>query len=166
MLVAILSLTIGAVKISRQQTLIQRVNAVESLANATVLCFDKTGTLTQNKLSVREIIEIADVESGVIQRDLFTFLKNLAHLNNTAQAIERYIDQDQVSAGDYPQKLREIPFTSGRKWAAVCLAEKTLLWARRNACCRPSTPGITMPNRWRAMACACWLSRRCPAIPI
>ena len=92
-LVAILSLTIGAVKISRQQTLIQRVNAVESLANATVLCFDKTGTLTQNKLAVREIIAISDADSEDIHTQLHTFLKNLAHLNNTAQAIDRYIDR-------------------------------------------------------------------------
>ncbi len=125
-LVAILSLTIGAVKISMQQTLIQRVNAVESLANATVLCFDKTGTLTQNKLTVREIIEIADSDSGSIHSDLYTYLKNLAHLNNTAQAIQRYIDRIGIDI-DYPQKLREIPFTSERKWAAVCLPEKTLL---------------------------------------
>ena len=125
-LVAILSLTIGAVKISRQQTLIQRVNAVESLANATVLCFDKTGTLTQNKLAVREIIEIADMPSDELHIQLHTYLKNLAHLNNTAQAIERYIDGI-VSDADYPHKLREIPFNSGRKWSAVCLADKTLL---------------------------------------
>ena len=125
-LVAILSLTIGAVKISRQQTLIQRVNAVESLANATVLCFDKTGTLTRNKLAVREIIQIEEAESADIHIELRSFLKNLAHLNNTAQAIDRYIDQVVVDA-DYPPKLKEIPFSSGRKWAAVCLPEKTLL---------------------------------------
>jgi len=125
-LVAILSLTIGAVKISRQQTLIQRVNAVESLANATVLCFDKTGTLTQNKLALREIIPIEDAESDAIHRDLHCFLKNLAHLNNTAQAIDRYID-GLIGEAAYPQKLKEIPFSSGRKWAAVCLPAKTLL---------------------------------------
>ena len=125
-LVAILSLTIGAVKISRQQTLIQRVNAVESLANATVLCFDKTGTLTQNKLAVREIIEIGETDSGALHIELNTYLKNLAHLNNTAQAIERYIDRIVIDE-DFPQKLREIPFTSGRKWSAVCLADNTLL---------------------------------------
>ena len=125
-LVAILSLTIGAVKISMQQTLIQRVNAVESLANATVLCFDKTGTLTQNKLAVREIIDIAETGSDEIHSELHTYLKNLAHLNNTAQAIERYIDGIVVNEV-HPQKLREIPFTSGRKWAAVCLADRTLL---------------------------------------
>ena len=125
-LVAILSLTIGAVKISRQQTLVQRVNAVESLANATVLCFDKTGTLTQNKLAVREIITIGGSDASAVQRDLNTYLKNLAHLNNTAQAIERYV-RGGASAGGYPQKLREIPFSSLRKWAAVQLPGQTLL---------------------------------------
>ena len=125
-LVAILSLTIGAVKISRQQTLIQRVNAVESLANATVLCFDKTGTLTQNKLAVREVIPIEAMNPADIQLHLRSFLKNLAHLNNTAQAIDRYIDEA-VGDGDYPPKLKEIPFSSGRKWAAICLPDKTLL---------------------------------------
>ncbi len=51
-----LALTFGAVRISLQQTLVQRINAVESMANVTVLCFDKTGTLTENRLSVTEII--------------------------------------------------------------------------------------------------------------
>ncbi len=138
-LVAILSLTIGAVKISRQQTLVQRVNAVESLANATVLCFDKTGTLTQNKLAVHEIIEIADADIGAIHHDLYVYLKNLAHLNNTAQAIERYIDKvvhDEI----IPQKLREIPFSSGRKWAAVELPDTTLLLGAPERLLRPSDP--------------------------
>ncbi|MCY3780151.1 MAG: HAD-IC family P-type ATPase [Chloroflexi bacterium] len=138
-LVAILSLTIGAVKISMQQTLIQRVNAVESLANATVLCFDKTGTLTQNKLAVREIIAIADMTRDEIHIELHSYLKNLAHLNNTAQAIERYIDRI-VIAEDVPQKLREIPFTSGRKWSAVCLPEKTLLMGAPERLLPPDHP--------------------------
>ena len=125
-LVAILSLTIGAVKISRQQTLIQRVNAVESLANASVLCFDKTGTLTENKLAVREVVPSDARSLSDIHRDLHSFLKNLAHLNNTAQAIDRYIN-DQLGEADFPQKLKEIPFSSGRKWAAVRLPDKTLL---------------------------------------
>ena len=125
-LVAILSLTIGAVKISRQQTLVQRVNAVESLANATVLCFDKTGTLTQNKLAVHEIFPIGDQDTRAIQRDLQVYLENLAHLNNTAQAIQRHLD-DGIQAADVPQKIMEIPFSSGRKWGAVQFEDKTLL---------------------------------------
>ena len=124
-LVAILSLTIGAVRISLQQTLIQRVNAVESLANATVLCFDKTGTLTQNKLAVREILPIGAANEADIRRDMQVCLANMAHRNNTAQAIARYIAED--APAHAPPKLREIPFSSARKWSAVCLPGRTLL---------------------------------------
>ena len=125
-LVAILSLTIGAVKIGRQQTLVQRVNAVESLANATVLCFDKTGTLTQNKLEVNEIIAIDGAEIGNIEGRLSAYLANLAHLNNTAQAIERYL-APRTNELDAPAKLHEVPFSSLRKWAAVEFENETLL---------------------------------------
>ena len=138
-LVAILSLTIGAVKISRQQTLIQRVNAVESLANATVLCFDKTGTLTQNKLTVRKIIPVAEMDIDDLHVELHTYLKNLAHLNNTAQAIDRYIERI-VTDADYPLKQKEIPFTSGRKWAAVCLADRSLLMGAPERLLPPDHP--------------------------
>lgn len=125
-LVAILSLTIGAVKISLQQTLIQRVNAVESLANATVLCFDKTGTLTQNKLAVDEIMPIGAADEAGILRDLHIALENMAHHNNTAQAIAQHIADKQLEVA-VPEKLSEIPFNSQRKWSAICLPERTLL---------------------------------------
>ena len=125
-LVAILSLTIGAVKISLQQTLIQRVNAVESLANATVLCFDKTGTLTQNKLAVDDIMPIGAADEAEILRDLHIALENMAHHNNTAQAIAQHLADKQPEVA-VPEKLSEIPFSSARKWSAVCLPEKTLL---------------------------------------
>ncbi|MXX82361.1 MAG: HAD-IC family P-type ATPase [Chloroflexi bacterium] len=125
-LVAILSLTIGAVKISLQQTLIQRVNAVESLANATVLCFDKTGTLTQNKLAVDKIMPIGAADEAEILRDLHITLENMAHQNNTAQAIAQHIADSQIEVA-VPEKLSEIPFNSARKWSAIRLRDRTLL---------------------------------------
>ncbi len=125
-LVAILSLTIGAIKISMQDTLIQRVNAVESLANATVLCFDKTGTLTQNKLAVQELITITDMSENQIHNDLHVYIKNLAHRNNTAKAVETYIDK-MGTHDNYPKKDREIPFSSGRKWGAIQINDKYLI---------------------------------------
>ena len=94
-----------------------------------MLCFDKTGTLTQNKLAVHEIIHSAERDDGAIHSDLQIYLKNLAHLNNTAKAIQGYLDDrvDWTMEAPYPQKLKEIPFTSGRKWAAVCLPGRTML---------------------------------------
>lgn len=45
-------LALGAWRISRKRVLTRRVQAVEALGSATVLCVDKTGTLTQNRMSV------------------------------------------------------------------------------------------------------------------
>jgi cation-transporting P-type ATPase E len=122
-LTSILALTIGAVKISRHRTLIQRVNAVESMANVTVLCFDKTGTITENKLTVNEVIVLADDDLTTIQADLRDYLHNLAHQNTTAAAIADYIELD--ANDDYTEKMLEIPFTSGRKWGAVVYPGQT-----------------------------------------
>jgi cation-transporting P-type ATPase E len=125
-LVAILSLTIGAVKISRHQTLIQRVNAVESLANVTVLCFDKTGTLTQNKLAVTEIIPLNGASPDQIHAQLYEYTTNLAYQNKTANAVASYVGQ--VKLRDKAnRKLREIPFTSSRKWGALVFENETYI---------------------------------------
>lgn len=123
-LVVILSLTIGAVKISRHQTLIQRVNAVESLANVTVLCFDKTGTITQNQLAVTEVIPLGACSVSDVHTDLQTYLSNLAHRNSTATAIAEYVT---LTDADFSRKVREVPFNSMRKWGAVVLQDKTLV---------------------------------------
>lgn len=125
-LVAILSLTIGAIKISRHQTLIQKVNAVESLANATVLCFDKTGTLTMNQLAVSELIPLNGRPTEAILRDLHAYLHNLAHANRTAGAVREYVDTH-VSDAQPRSKTRELPFNSTRKWASVIFEEEALL---------------------------------------
>lgn len=122
-LTAILALSIGAIKISRRDTLVQKVNAVESLANVTVLCFDKTGTLTKNQLAVDDIMALSDMPMDEIQQHLANYLANLAYQNRTAVAVSEYIGQ--VATADSIVKEREIPFTSGRKWGAIVFSDST-----------------------------------------
>jgi len=127
-LTAILSLTLGAISISRFQTLIQRVNAVESLANVTVLCFDKTGTLTHNQLTVTEIIPLNGLSCDAINERLYTYVQNLSHQNRTAAAVAEYAAASvNGKSGPVQTKLREIPFTSARKWGAIVLPGETLI---------------------------------------
>lgn len=126
-LVAILSLTLGAIKISRRDdTLIQKVNAVESLANATVLCFDKTGTLTKNELRVQQVISLNGEKETAILQQLTNYLHNLAHLNRTGKSVQDYAD-DFVQPEAHVIKVEEVPFTSGRKWGAVEFEHQTLV---------------------------------------
>jgi cation-transporting P-type ATPase E len=124
-LTATLSLTIGAIVISRRETLVQRVNAVESMGNVTCLCFDKTGTLTQNRLSVAEMHRV-NIEEGALHDQLRLFVANLSALNRTAGAIGAAVGWEK---GDAPSraKTREVPFNSARKWSAVIFDDHTLI---------------------------------------
>ncbi len=127
-LVAILSLTLGAISISRFKTLIQRVNAVESMASVKVLCFDKTGTLTQNVLAVTEIIPLNGEHPNQIAARLLHYTNNLSHQNRTAAAVAEYSLQHVSSNGQTAStKIREIPFNSSRKWGAVVFPDETLI---------------------------------------
>ena len=133
-----LALTFGAVRIGLQQTLVQRINAVESMANVTVLCFDKTGTLTENRLAVTEIVPLTPQpplpkgegdrggeEATEVKALLARYVGSLATQNKTAAAIEAYVGPP--GASDGPAKRAEAPFTSTRKWGAVSFEDGTTL---------------------------------------
>ncbi|MCC7208977.1 MAG: HAD-IC family P-type ATPase [Anaerolineae bacterium] len=122
-LVTTISLSIGALIISRNRTLVQRINAVESMANVTTLCFDKTGTLTQNMLAVTRVIPLNGADEDAIKGDLRLYVGSLSHQNKTAAAVAGYVGQGQSGA----PKVNEIPFNSARKWGAVAFAEQTLV---------------------------------------
>ena len=109
---------VGAVKLSRQQVLVQELPAVEGLARVDVICFDKTGTLTDGSFT----FDAASApDGGAPVEPWASVVEAMAldeHANDTAKALASGLE------GGAPARIaRSIPFSSARKWSAVVVED-------------------------------------------
>jgi cation-transporting ATPase E len=106
-----ITFAVGAVKLARQQVLVQELPAVEGLARVDMICLDKTGTLTQGDIVFDEahvLTEVAGWEGVLawygVQNDANATARSLA---------SRFTDSSREAV------LDRVPFSSARKWSAV-----------------------------------------------
>jgi cation-transporting P-type ATPase E len=105
---------LAAVRLSRVGALVQQANAVESLSHVDTLCVDKTGTLTANQLELEAIIPL-DGDEASARAALAVMVASSASLNKTSEALAAAIP------GAKREAVVEVPFSSARKWSAVCI---------------------------------------------
>jgi cation-transporting ATPase E len=112
---------LAAVRMTRFGALVQQANAVESLSHVDTLCVDKTGTLTANRLELEQVVPLEGDETDARARIALMVASSTA-LNKTSEAIAAALG---VSGGVVPGRVPgvEAPFSSARKWSAVCLPE-------------------------------------------
>ncbi|PZU92322.1 MAG: ATPase P [Pseudanabaena sp.] len=108
---------IGAVEISKRRTLIQKINAVDSMNSVRILCTDKTGTLTQNKLLVKSIVPLGDTDENSLRELIALYTNLMGTQNSSARAMAAYTDKPRSPA----KLVNEVPFSSSRKWGAIAI---------------------------------------------
>ncbi len=108
-----LSYAMGALRIAGKGALIQQSNAVESLSNVDVLCLDKTGTLTSNQIQLHSLHPISGSEAE-FRRVVGNYASSTPAGNRTNEAIA------EGCGGKAFRIQQEIPFSSERKWSAIC----------------------------------------------
>jgi cation-transporting ATPase E len=109
------TLAVAAVRLARQNTLVQQMAATEALAAVDTICVDKTGTLTDGTLKLVKVETADPNDPGSAERALARFAASAGERNRTLETIaERYpAAPERVSA--------EVPFSSQWKWSGLAL---------------------------------------------
>jgi cation-transporting ATPase E len=110
-----ITFAVGAVKLARQQVLVQELPAVEGLARVDLICLDKTGTLTQGDIVFDEAHPLTEVTGweGVLA---WYGVQNDA--NATARSLAEPFPAVREAA-----PVDRVPFSSARKWSAVMFGD-------------------------------------------
>lgn len=80
-----ITLAFGAKRLVKNNALIRKLSAVETLGSVTYICSDKTGTLTQNKMTVQEIYITPNIATKSLLFQNNSLLNALALNNDVSQ---------------------------------------------------------------------------------
>ncbi|ANJ26064.1 HAD-IC family P-type ATPase [Agromyces aureus] len=113
-----IAFAVGAVKLARQQVLVQELAAVEGLARVDLICLDKTGTLTEGSIVFDAEHPFAPDAAPAGWRSALAWYGSEPDANATARCLAEPYDAAPSTA-----PVARIPFSSARKWSAVAFAE-------------------------------------------
>lgn len=119
-----LALVLGAVRLAKQQVLLNSMKGIETLSRVDVLCVDKTGTITENSMTVSQLIPVGDQKEVALEA-LGHYLDASQDTNDTIETL-RACPRIERSGQAWSIK-RQYPFSSKNKYAAVAFDQGTFV---------------------------------------
>ncbi|MFQ6791847.1 HAD-IC family P-type ATPase [Thomasclavelia sp.] len=105
------ALTISILRLAKQQTLVQELFCIETLARVDVLCLDKTGTITEGTIKVEFDIKVNNVELDEI-------IGNLMHSLDDDNVTSKALKEHYMPVNTF-KPYYVIPFSSDRKYSGT-----------------------------------------------
>lgn len=151
-IVITLALALGVQRIAKENAIVKKLPAVESLGSVTTICTDKTGTLTMNQMTVQKIVLFDHMDAGLIDvADSVAKLTNdgeVSHNLLSAAILCNDAAVSEIASHGYPtemallrmadliipnrsafvkqySRIDEIPFNSKRKQMTVVVENLT-----------------------------------------
>lgn len=101
---ASIAMVVSAMRLAKQDVLVQNMRCIETLARVNVLCVDKTGTITENEMQVSQMQRIYE---GITDEELERLIGDLAKVQNP----------DNITMAALQSRFTK---TSGRATLSVC----------------------------------------------
>lgn len=118
LLLTTIAMSIGMIRLTKYNTLVQDMYSLEMLARVNVLCLDKTGTITDGRMKVSDCILLNNPTTFTMDEILGSMLASLDDNNQTSIALyERFGHSSMLSS------TARVPFSSQRKMSAVTFGE-------------------------------------------
>lgn len=113
-----LALSLGVIRLSKNNTMVNDLYSLEMLARVDVLCLDKTGTITDGRMKVNDCIILNSNTPNTIGEAMGSLLNALNDNNQTSLALYNHFGYNNILT-----PVTTLPFSSKRKLSGVTFAE-------------------------------------------
>ena len=123
-MIVTVNLAKGAMAMSRKKVIVKRLNAIQNFGAMDVLCTDKTGTLTQDRIILKQHLDIKGQDSERVLQYAFLNSHFQSGLKNLLdKAVLAHVElKETLRIGAGYSKLDEIPFDFSRRRLSVVVA--------------------------------------------